>query len=85
MYHQRSEDVARGVAERGNDEGKQGEEPISAPDDISSPAELDSGENCALLKSLFRARKMNGKTPAKVTQDRSPKVVEIFAMRGFQV
>ena len=83
MYHQRSENVALGAAKRGNDKGKQGEELISAPDDPSSPAELDSGENRALFKSLLRARKMNGKTPAKVTQDRSLKVVEMFAVRGF--
>jgi len=89
--HQYSEDVALRAAERGHAKGKQREQPIapmhtSTPDDPSSPAELDSRENRALWKSIFRARKKGGKdAPAEVlARDPSP-VVEVYARRVPQV
>ena len=91
IHHQRSGNVAPGAAERGNDKGKQREQPgdhgqTFSPDDLSSPAELDSDENRALWKSILRTRKMDGKkVPARQTQYSSPKVVEVSAVRGFQV
>ena len=91
MHHQRSGSVPPGVAERGNDKGKQQEEPSDhgqtfSPDGLSSPAQLDSDENRALWKSILRIRKMDGKkAPARQTQHSSSKVVEVSAVRGFQV
>ena len=91
MHHQRSESVPPGAAEHGNDKSKQREQPVDheqtfSPDGLSSPAELDSDDNRALWKSILRTRKMDGKkAPARQRQHSSPKVVEVSAVRGFQV
>jgi len=92
QYHQHSEDVALGTAECSHEKGKQREQPMapmqnSTPDDPSSAAELDSRENRALWKSIFRARKKGGKeAPAEVLAwDPSPPVVEVYARRVPQV
>ena len=87
IHHQRSGSVAPGAAERGNDKGKQREEPgehrqTFSPDDLSSPAELDSDDNRALWKSLLRSRKKDSKgAPATLSRDTSPAVVEVYAKR----
>jgi len=65
MNHQHSETAAPGVANRGDDKGKQREEPMrtSTPDELSPPVELDSDANLALCfverrtaKRLHRVR-----------------------------
>jgi len=91
QHHQHPEDVALEAAECGHEKGKQQEQLIvlmqtSTPDDPSSPAELDSRENRALWKLIFRARKRDVKeVSVNVTQETSSEVVEIFAVRGFKV
>ena len=59
MLSQSSENVAPGTAECGNDKGKQRGYSVVrtqtyTPRNLSSPAELDSDENRALWKALFR-------------------------------
>jgi len=87
MHHQHSENDSSRTAECSNDKGKQREEPvvhkqIFPPDDLSSPAELDSNENRALWKSLLRSRKKDSKDiPATASRDTSPAVVEVYAKR----
>ena len=79
MNHQHSETAAPGVANRGDDKGKQREEPIrtSTPDELSSPAELDSDANLALWTSVFRRKKDCKKTPSRSF----PEVMEVYAKR----
>ena len=87
MHHQHSENVSSGTAERSNNKGKQREEPIVhkqifTPDNLSSPAELDSNGDRALWKSLLRSRKKDSKdAPATASRDTSPAVVEVYAKR----
>jgi len=91
MHCQSSENVAPGTTEHGNDKGKQRGDPIthkktSTSRNLLSPAELDSNENWALWKSLFRSRKNDSnKAPAKVPRDSSSEVVDVYAVRYQQV
>jgi hypothetical protein len=79
--------ITPGTAKPDNGKGKQREDPISniqtpSPNDPSSPAKLDSNENRAFWKSLMRARvKDSKKTPLRKTQDSSPKIVDVYAVR----
>ena len=88
MRCQSSENLAPGTTERGNDKGKQRGDPVAhrKTSTLSSPAELDTNDNRALWKSLFRSRKNDSNTaPAKVTRDSSPDVVDVYAVRIHQV
>ena len=87
MRCQSSENVVPGTTERGNDKGKQQIYPVTHRKTftLSSPAELDSDNNRALWKSLFRSRKDDSKTaPATVTRDSSTEV-DVYAVCFQQV
>jgi len=87
MPCQSSENLAPGTTERGNDKEQQGD-PVAhrKTSTLSSPAELDTNDNRALWKSLFRSRKYDSNnSPAKVTRDSSAEVVDVYAVRYQQV
>ena len=88
MRYQSSENVVPGTTERGNDKGKQRRDPVAfgKTSTLSSPAEFDTNDNRALWKSLFRSRKDDSNTAsAKVTQDSSTEVIDVYAVRYQQV
>jgi len=84
MRCQSSENLAPGTTERGNDNGQQRGDPVAhrITFTLSSPAGLDTNDNWALWKSLFRSRKHDGNNaPAKVTRDSSTEVVDVYDVR----
>ena len=88
MCCQSSENLALGTTERGSDKGKERGDPVAhrRTSTLSSFAELDTNDNRALWKSLFRSRKDDSNTaPAKVTRDSSTEVVDVYAARIHRV
>ena len=84
MRCQSSENVVPGTTERGNDKGKQRRDPV-AHRKTSTLSELDSNDNRAPWKFLFRSRKDDSKTaPATVIRDSSTEV-DVYAVRYQQV
>jgi hypothetical protein len=92
MRCQCSANIMPGTAESKNDKCKQREEPVArtqtlSTDDFSSSDKFDSNKSWAFRKSLIRAREKDSsrKSQARMMQDTSPEVVEVYAARGFQV
>ena len=94
MCFQCSANITPCAIEQNNDKGKQREElPVGTdtppPDDTFSLVALDSDDNRKLWKSLMGAQgkgtASGKKSSANMTCNPSPEVVEVYAVRGFQV